>query len=98
MYARVARWEGGDGEALRRAAQEMNARAEEGPPPGVPATGFMLLLDADAGTTVGISLFETEEDMRTGHEALNAMDPDPGANTGRRTSVEMFEVAVDIRT
>ena len=32
MYARVARFEGGEAEALRRAAAEVNEMANEGPP------------------------------------------------------------------
>ena len=43
-----------------------------------------------------IGLFETEEDLKTGHETLNSMDP-PGAGMGNRTSVDMYEVGVDIR-
>ena len=39
MYARVARFEGGEAEALRRAAREVNEMANEGPPPGVHMPG-----------------------------------------------------------
>ena len=38
-----------------------------------------------------MTLFETEEAMRRGHEALDAMAPGAG---GTRTSVEFFEVPV----
>ena len=96
MYARVARWEGGDAEAVRRDAAEMNERAPEGPPPGVPAVGFTLLIDPEAGTSLAIALFETEEDLRKGDAALDAMDPG-SEDSGRRTSVERYEVAVDLR-
>ena len=96
MYARVAKWEGSDGDMLRRAAQEINSDAPSGPPPGVPAKGFLMLIDPDNGRSLAIALFETEEDLRKGDEALNAMTPrvDDG---GKRTSVEMYEVGVDIR-
>jgi hypothetical protein len=97
MYARVAKWEGGDADALRRSAEDMKGRASEGPPPGVPATGFLMLIDPDSGRSMGIALFDTEEDMRTGDEALNAMSPDPNADVGTRTSVEMYEVGADLR-
>jgi hypothetical protein len=43
-----------------------------------------------------VSLFETEADMRTGDEALNAMSPS-GTGMGRRTGVELYEVALDVR-
>lgn len=97
MYARVARWEGADGQALRRTAEEMNSRAASGPPPGVPANGFTMLIDPDSGRSLAIALFETEEDLRKGDEALNAMNPEPGEDVGKRTSVETYEVAVDVR-
>jgi hypothetical protein len=94
MYARVAKWEGSDGELLRQAADGI--KAETGPPPGVPAKGFLMLIDPDNGRSLAIALFETEDDMRTGDAALNDMSPrvDDG---GKRTSVEMYEVGVDIR-
>ena len=96
MFARVARWEGGDAEAMRRAAQEVESQAASGPPEGVPAKGFLLLIDPDNGRQLGISLFETEEDLRQGDEGLNSMNP-PEEGIGRRTPVEMYEVAVDFR-
>jgi hypothetical protein len=96
MYARVARFEGGEGEALRRAAREVNEQAASGPPPGVPAKGFTMLIDPDSGRSVSISLFETEEDLRQGDAALNDMSPS-GGDVGSRASVETYEVGIDIR-
>ena len=97
MYARVARWEGADGDALRRTAEDMKGRAESGPPEGVPAKGFLMLIDPDGGRSLAIALFETEEDLRKGDEALNAMNPSEDDDVGRRTSVETYEVGVDVR-
>jgi hypothetical protein len=97
MYARVAKWEGADAEAMRSTAEEINSRAESGPPEGVPAKGFLLLIDPDNGRSIAISLFETEEDRRQGDETLNAMNP-PGDGMGSRSPVEMYEVAVDVKT
>jgi len=96
MYARVARFEGGEADAIRQNAQEIASRAESGPPEGVPAKGFLLLIDPDSGRGLGIGLFETEEDLRKGDETLNAMSP-PGEGMGDRASVETYEVAVDVR-
>ena len=96
MYARVARWEGAEADGIRRFAEEISSRAGSGPPEGVPARGLLLLIDPDGGRSLAISLFETEEDLRTGDAALNAMNP--GADdVGRRTSVESYEVAIDVR-
>lgn len=97
MYARVARWEGADGDALRRTGEDMNSRAASGPPEGVPAKGFLMLIDPDGGRSLAISLFETEEDLRTGDATLNEMNPEPDEDVGKRTSVEKYEVAVDVR-
>jgi hypothetical protein len=93
MYARVARFEGGDEESMRRSAAEINAA--DGPPEGVPGKGFLLLIDPDKGQSLGIGLFETEEDLRKGDETLNKMNP-PSDAPGRRVSVEMYEVAVNV--
>jgi hypothetical protein len=97
MYARVARWEGADGDALRRMAEQMASRAESGPPEGVPAKGFLLLVDPDGGRSLAIGLFDTEDDLRKGDETLNAMSPPHDEDTGTRTSVETYEVGVDVR-
>ena len=97
MFARVAKWEGGDPDAMRRAAQEVASEAASGPPEGVPAKGFLLLIDPDNARQIGVSLFETEEDLRKGDAVLNSMSP-PEEGIGRRASVEMYEVAVDVRT
>jgi hypothetical protein len=96
MYARVARFEGGEVEALRRSAKEVNEMAAEGPPPGVPAVGYLMLIDPESGRSLGIGLFETEEDLRKGDAALNEMSPS-GPDVGTRTSVEIYEVGADLR-
>ena len=96
MYARVARFEGGEADAIRPNAQDIRSRAESGPPEGVPAKGFVLLIDPENGRGLGIGLFETEEDLRKGDEVLNSMSP-PSEGMGRRASVETYEVAVDVR-
>jgi len=96
MYARVARWEGAQGDALRRSAEEIDAQAASGPPEGVPAKGFLMLIDPDSGRSLAVALFETEDDLRKGDETLNSMSPSSGG-VGKRTSVETYEVAVDVR-
>ena len=96
MYARVARWEGAQGDALRRSAEDIDSQAASGPPEGVPAKGFLMLIDPDSGRSIGVMLFETEEDLRQGDETLNAMSP--GDDVGKRIAVETYEVAIDVRT
>jgi hypothetical protein len=41
---------------------------------------------------MGITLFDSEEAMRRGDQALNAMDP---GSTERRQAVEFYEVPVE---
>lgn len=96
MYARMARFEGGNADAIRESMARIRTQSESGPPEGVPAKGFLLLSDPDGGRAVAIALFETEEDRRKGDETLNAMAP-PGEGLGRRAPIEMYDVSVDIR-
>ncbi len=96
MYARVARWENADAEAMKASAAEIRSQAEsEGPPPGVPAKEFLLLHDTAAGKAIAVTLFESEEDYRQGDETLNSMSP-PGEGMGRRVAVEKYELAVRV--
>jgi len=60
-------------------------------PPGLEGAKMLMLVNRESGKGVGITLFDSEEAMRRGDEALNAMNP--GASE-RRTSVEFFEVPV----
>lgn len=97
MYARVARFEGADVEAMTNSAAEIRAQAEsEGePPPGLPAKEFLLLHDTAAGKSLAITLFEGEDDYHQGDGTLNSMSP-PGEGMGRRASVERYELVAHV--
>ena len=73
MYARIARFEGADADRMQEVADQI--KGEAGPPEGVPATRFMLLLERSGGTSLAISLFESDEDMRTGRPGAQRDDP-----------------------
>jgi hypothetical protein len=91
MYVRAVRFT----DVTPERVQELLARIDQadGPPPGVPTTGLQLLFDEAQGTAVVLQLFDTAEDMRTGAEAFNAMDP---ADTpGTRVSVDMCELKLE---
>jgi hypothetical protein len=60
-------------------------------PPGLEGAKMLMLVNRETGKGVGVTLFESEEAMRRGDEALNAMNPGSGE---RRTAVEFFEVPV----
>lgn len=95
MYARVARWEGSDAEAMRATAERIKSQAGSGPPEGVPAKAFKLLIDPESGRSLSVTFFESEEDLNTGDETLSAMNP-PTDEMGQRVSVERYEVAVEV--
>jgi hypothetical protein len=93
MYARVVRFTDVRPERI----EEIKARASEegGPPEGVPSSGIQIVLDQGQSTAVVIQLFDSEEDMRKGEEALEQMDP--SETPGTRASVDKGEIAVDIK-
>jgi exopolysaccharide biosynthesis protein len=91
MYARVATFEG-DPANIDTAIGQVRSQVESGQAPaGLEGAKMLMLVDRASGRGLGITLFESEEAMRRGDEALNAMNPGGG---GRRTSVEFFEVPV----
>jgi hypothetical protein len=53
-----------------------------------------MLVDRENGRGVGVTVYETEEDMRRGDEALSAMSPAVSDDTGRRTGVAFYEVTL----
>ena len=95
MYARVTRWDGGTAEDIKR--MQDGVAQSDGPPEGVPAKGLMMLVDRESGQSLAITLFESEEDLRTGDAKLNEMSP-PEGSTIKRSGVEMYEVAIDVRS
>ena len=96
MHARVATFEGGEPEQVRRMVAEIDRQAGSGPPGGVPAVGLLLLHRPTDGKILAITLFDSEEDLRQGDAKLNSMDPPDPGGMGRRSSVETFEVATKI--
>ena len=91
MYARVATFES-DSANVDDAIDMVRTEVESGDTPaGLEGAKMMMLVNRESGRGLGITLFESEEAMRRGDEALNAMSP--GA-TERRTSVEFYEVPV----
>jgi hypothetical protein len=95
MYARVAAFENPDMSKV----DELIARIEERSQTGtdVPdARRILILLDRQAGTSLGITFFDTEEALRAAEPAFERMgDEIPEETRGRRTSVEIYEIAID---
>ena len=95
MYARVAMFEGDPANA-DEAIKQVRSDVESGDmPAGLEGAKMLMLIDREKGKGMGITLFESEDAMRRGDEALNAMSP---GGTERRTSVEFFEVPVQTVT
>jgi hypothetical protein len=94
MFARVVTWEGADPATLEATVEQIRESSAGAPPEGVPATDMILLTDAERGKSVIVVLFASEDDRRKGDETLNAMSPPIQDGMGRRTSVEMFDVAI----
>ena len=95
MFIRIARFQG-DPADVDAAISRVRSMMDEGSaPPGLEgARRSMMLVDRQSGTSLGLTFFDTEDDLRRGDQALNEMTPPAGA-TGRRTSVELYEVAID---
>jgi hypothetical protein len=91
MHVRVVRFTDVDAERMNGLLAQIEV--SDGPPPGVPATGLKILLDASQGTAVVLQYFETAEDMSAGARAFSAMDP--SETPGTRASVDMCELKLD---
>jgi hypothetical protein len=92
LYARVATFQGDPAqfdESISRVRGEVESG---GPPPGLEGAKMMMLVNRETGAALGVTLFESEDAMRRGDEALNAMNP--GASQQRRSSVDFYEVPV----
>jgi hypothetical protein len=107
MFVRIARFEGTDPSKLDDLTAELKRQMDAQRSGDLPADAppeaqtlmetvsrFIELVDRKTGATVGIAFAETEEDMRRADDALNAMTP-PEESGMRRTSVEIYEVALD---
>jgi hypothetical protein len=61
-------------------------------PEGIPATGFLMLVDRGGGKVVEVLLFASDEDLQQGDETMNSYAP--GEGSMHRVSVERFDVPV----
>jgi hypothetical protein len=94
MYARIATFES-DPATVDDAIKLVQEEVQGETPEGLEGAKMLMLVNRETGRGLGVTLFESEEAMRRGDEALNAMNP--GASE-RRTSVEFYEVPVETVT
>jgi len=91
VYARVATFES-DPANIDEAIGMVRSEVQSGETPeGLEGAKMLMLVNRETGRGLGVTLFDSEEAMRRGDEALNAMSP---GGTERRTSVEFYEVPV----
>ena len=95
MYARVATFESYPANVDQAIEMVRSSVESEDAPEGLDGAKMLMLVNRETGNGFGMTLFESEEAMRRGDEALNAMSP---GGTERRTSVEFFEVPVQTVT
>ena len=95
MYVRIARFEGAEGnwdERISEIRERMASgkAADDGPP----IKRALMLVDRENGRGAAVAFCETEDDLRKVDDFMSSQTP-PGPGAGTRTSVELFEVAVD---
>jgi hypothetical protein len=91
MYARVATFQSDPGKVDDAISMVRGEVESDNTPPGLEGAKMLMLIDRKTGKGIGVTLFDSEDAMRRGDEALNAMNPGAGE---RRTSVEFYEVPV----
>lgn len=97
MYVRIARFENASGDWDKRLEEVRKRMSGEVDSPMAQARDAvkraMMLVDRENNRGAGVIFCETEDDLRRVDRAMNEMSPPPGAGT--RTSVEVYEVAID---
>ena len=88
MYARIATFES-DPSQVDQAIDLVRSEVESGDTPeGLEGAKMLMLVNRETGKGLGVTLFDSEEAMRKGDQAMNA---GPG-NAGSRSGVDFFEV------
>jgi hypothetical protein len=91
VFARVATFQSDPGR-LDDTVEMVRKEVAGETPDGLKGAKMLMLIDRDSGKSIGITLFDSEEAMRRGDQALNAMDP---GSTEQRQTVEFYEVPVE---
>jgi hypothetical protein len=95
MYARVAAFANPDMSLVDELIATVHERASSRR--DLPdAKRFLMLVDREHGTSLGIAFFESEEAIRRAEPTFERMgDEIPEEKRGRRTSVDVYEVAFE---
>ena len=100
MWVRIARFEGAEDnwdERIEEVGRRM--RGEDPDSPMAQERGLVkravMLVDRDNGRAAGLLFCESKDDLERLDAAMQKMNPPSGGGT--RSSVEMYEVAVDVQ-
>ena len=95
VFARMATFEVDDPSLIEGEVETTRRYTEGGRlPEGIPASGFLMMVDRARGKVVEVLLFETESDLRVGDAAMNAMAP--GEGSMHRVALDLLEVPVHL--
>jgi hypothetical protein len=96
VIARIATFEGGDAEEMRRRNNELLVDRANELPPGI--LRVMVLMRDESRWSV-ISFFDSEEAAAAAQERFEQLgDEIPERIRGKRVGLESFEVAFDVET
>jgi hypothetical protein len=91
MFARVATFEDRDMTLADELTAKVRDKARQDAIPG--AHGFLMLVDREEGTALGITMFATETELRNAEPAFEDLASTiPEEMRGRRVSVDVYEV------
>ena len=91
MFARIATFEGGNADELRRMGEERMADGESGMPEGVSRA---MVLQGDR--RLFVTFFDSREAMQAAEQRFEEMGNEiPEDVRGRRVSVDTYEVVMD---
>jgi len=95
VIARIAAFQGGDADEMRRRNNEM--LVEGGATALQPGVLRVMVLMKDENTWTVISFFESKEAAAAAEERFEQMgDEIPESSRGKRVSLESYEVAFDV--
>jgi hypothetical protein len=90
MWARVAKFDGEPGDIDARIERVRALLDSSELPPLLAEAKFLMLVDRTSGEALGVTLFDSEEALRKGDEAMNA----GAGHAGKRSGVEFYEVPI----
>ena len=94
MYARIAQFDGSPEDLDERIAEVRRRMQADEMGMRQHIARSMMLVDRQTGKGASFVLCESEDDLRRVDEIMNNATP-PGGSSQQRTSVQMYEVALD---